>query len=168
MPALLWFRRDLRLRDLPSLLAAADVDGEVLGCFVLDPRLEASSSPRRLQFLGNCLRHLREDLDGRLLVTRGRPEQRIPRIAKEINAASVHVSDDFTPFGRRRDQQVQAALGEVPVVATGSPYLVTPGRIVKDDATPYRVFTPFFRRWREHGWRAPAQSTPMRALARSG
>jgi deoxyribodipyrimidine photo-lyase len=31
--------------------------------------------------------------------------------------------------------------------------------IVKDDATPYRVFTPFFRRWREHGWRAPAQST---------
>jgi deoxyribodipyrimidine photolyase len=37
VPALLWFRRDLRLRDLPSLLAAADVDGEVLGCFVLDP-----------------------------------------------------------------------------------------------------------------------------------
>lgn len=161
MPALLWFRRDLRLRDLPSLLAAADVDGEVLGCFVLDPRLEASSSPRRLQFLGNALRHLRDDLDGRLLVTRGRPEQRVPLIAKQINAASVHVSDDFTPFGRRRDQQVQAALGEVPVVATGSPYLVTPGRIVKDDDTPYRVFTPFFRRWREHGWRAPAQSTPI-------
>ncbi len=162
MPTILWFRRDLRLRDLPCLVAAADVDGQVLGCFVLDPRLEASSSPRRLQFLSNCLRHLREDLDGRLLVTRGRPEERIPMIAQEIDAESIHVSEDFTPFGRRRDQQVQAALGEKPVVATGSPYLVSPRRVVKDDASPYRVFTPYFRRWRDHGWRGPAPSPRSR------
>lgn len=90
---------------------------------------------------------------------------RAPR-AKEIGAASIHVSEDFTPFGRRRDQHVQAALGEVPVVATGSPYLVTPGRVVKDDASPYRLFTPYFRRWRDHCWRAPAQYTrsPVRWL----
>ena len=56
MPSVLWFRRDLRLTDLPSLLAAADGDGDVLGCFVLDPRLEASSGPRRLQYLGDSLR----------------------------------------------------------------------------------------------------------------
>ena len=68
MPSVLWFRRDLRLTDLPSLLAAADGDGDVLACFVLDPRLEASSGPRRLQFLGDSLRHLQDELDGRLLV----------------------------------------------------------------------------------------------------
>jgi deoxyribodipyrimidine photolyase len=43
MPALLWFRRDLRLGDHPGLIAAAD-NQEVLACFVLDPRLEASSA----------------------------------------------------------------------------------------------------------------------------
>lgn len=158
MPDILWFRRDLRLGDLPALSAAADSAEQVLGCFVLDPRLEASSSPRRLQFLCDCLRRLHDDLDGRLLVTRGRPEERIPVIAEEIGADAVHVSEDFTPFGRRRDRQVQAALGAVPVVATGSPYLVSPGRVVKDDAAPYRVFTPYFRRWRDHGWRAPVES----------
>ncbi|MGB8406494.1 MAG: deoxyribodipyrimidine photo-lyase [Mycobacterium sp.] len=158
MPSLLWFRRDLRLRDHPALLAAANAGPEVLGCFVLDPRLEASSGARRLQFLGDCLRHLQDDLDGRLLVTRGLPEERIPLIAKELNASAVHVSAEFTPFGRSRDERVQAALGAVPLVTTGSPYLVSPGRVVKDDGDPYRVFTPFFRRWREHGWRAPAQS----------
>jgi deoxyribodipyrimidine photo-lyase len=99
MPAVLWFRRDLRLGDLPSLLAAAD-DGEVLACFVLDPRLEASPARRGMQFLCDSLRQLRDDLDGRLLVTRRRPEQQIPLIAKEIDASAVHVSDDFTPFGR--------------------------------------------------------------------
>jgi len=160
MPALLWYRRDLRVDDLPALSAAVAQDREVLCCFVLDPRLEASSGQRRLQFLGDCLRQLREAFAGRLLVTRGLPQERIPQIAAEISAAEVHVSGDFSPFGRRRDEQVQAALGGIPLVATGSPYLVSPGRVVKGDGTPYRVFTPYFRRWREHGWRRPALSRP--------
>lgn len=163
MPTLLWFRRDLRVGDLPALSAAVADDPEVLACFVLDPRLEASSGQRRLQFLGDCLRQLRADLDGRLLITRGTAHQRIPQLAREIAASAVHVSGDFTPFGQRRDQQVQSALGGVPLVSTGSPYLVSPGRVVKDDGSPYRVFTPFFRRWREHGWRRPASSGPESA-----
>ena len=158
MPTLLWFRRDLRLADHPALTAAADNE-EVLACFVLDPRLEASSGPRRLQFLGDSLRQLRDDLDGRLLVTRGRPEKQIPLIAKEIGASSVHISEDFAPFGKRRDERVRAALDSVRLVATGSPYLVSPGRVTKTDGSPYQVFTPFLRRWREVGWPAPAKSS---------
>ena len=76
------------------------VDGEVLACYVLDPRLKASSGPRRLQYLYDALRDLRDNLDGRLLVTRGRPEKRIPELAKAIGATSVHVSADYSPFGR--------------------------------------------------------------------
>jgi deoxyribodipyrimidine photo-lyase len=163
MPALLWFRRDLRLRDLPPLLRAAADSKDVLACFVLDPRLEASSGDRRMQFLCDSLRQLRDDLDGRLLVTRGRPEERIPAIVKEIEAPSVHVSEDFAPYGRRRDDRVQSALGDVPLVATGSPYLVSPGRVTKDNGEPYKVFTPFFARWREMGWRSAARSTPKSA-----
>lgn len=163
MPTLLWFRRDLRLRDLPPLLSAASDGDDVLACFVLDPRLEASSGRRRLQFLSDSLRELRDQLDGRLHVTRGRPEDRIPKIVKDIGASAVHVSEDFTPYGRRRDQRVRDALGDVPLEATGSPYLVSPGRVTKDDGVPYKVFTPFFRRWREMDWRAPADTGPESA-----
>jgi len=135
MPTLLWFRRDLRLRDHPALIDAAE-NAEVLACFVLDPRLEASSGARRLQFLGDSLRRLQDDLDGRLLVTRGQPEEQIPRVAEEIEASSVHISEDFAPFGKRRDERVRAALGSVKLVATGSPYLVSPGRVTKNDGSP--------------------------------
>ncbi|MBY0441271.1 MAG: DNA photolyase family protein [Mycobacteriaceae bacterium] len=160
MSVILWLRRDLRLGDLPALLAAAAEKSDVLACFVVDPRLEASAAGRRLQFLGDALRSLQDQLAGRLLVARGRPEQLIPLIAKETAASSVQISADFAPFGRRRDQRVREALGGVPLVATGSPYLVSPQRITKDDGTPYRVFTPFFKKWQELGWRAPARSGP--------
>jgi deoxyribodipyrimidine photo-lyase len=158
MPTLMWFRRDLRLHDLPPLLDAASADGEVLACYVLDPRLRASSGSRRLQFLYDSLRELRAGLDGRLLVTRGRPETRIPALAKQIHATSVHVSADFSPFGVRRDTTVRKGLADVPLEESGSPYLVSPGRVTKGDGTPYQVFTPFYAAWKEHGWRAPAKT----------
>ena len=158
MPTLLWFRRDLRLHDLPALLDAAKEDQEVLACYVLDPRLRATAGPRRLQYLYDALRELRDGLDGRLLITQGRPETRIPALAKEIHATSVHVSADFSPFGLRRDAAVREALGDVPLEEAGSPYLVSPGRVTKGDGTPYKVFTPFYSAWKEHGWRGPART----------
>lgn len=159
-PTVLWFRRDLRLNDLPALLAAADDDGDVLGCFVLDPRLEATSGPRRLQFLGDSLREIDRALHGRLLIARGLPADVLPRVCTAVGAAAVHISADFSPFGVRRDRATADALATVgaELVPTGSPYLVSPGRVTKDDGSPYKVFTPFFGRWRELGWRAPAKS----------
>ena len=160
-PSVLWFRRDLRVGDLPPMLEAAG-GGPVLACFVLDPRLVASSGPRRLQFLGDSLRELQSALDGRLLIASGRPEELLGPIASAVGADTVHISADFSPFGARRDRAVAAAVhaAGVSLTATGSPYLVSPGRVSKDDGTPYKVFTPFFRRWREVGWRAPAKSDP--------
>jgi len=135
----------------------------VLACYVLDPRLKATSGPRRLQYLYDALRDLRASLEGRLMVTSGRPEKRIPLLAKEIGATSVHVSADYSPFGRRRDDAVRVALGDVSLEPTGSPYLVSPGQVTKGDGTPYKVFTPFYDAWREHGWRPPAKSGPKSA-----
>lgn len=167
MPTLLWFRRDLRLHDLPAALEAAHGDGEVLACYVLDPRLHKSSGARRLRYLHDALRDLRDGLGGRLLVTTGRPEKRIPELAERVEATAVHVSEDFTPFGMRRDEAVREALSTtgdgVPLEASGSPYLVSPGRVTKDDGSPYKVFSPFFSAWKQHGWRQPASTGPKTA-----
>lgn len=149
-------------RPAPLLDAAKDGQ-DVLACYVLDPRLRASAGPRRLQYLYDSLRELRDDLDGKLLVTEDRPEKRIPALVKEIGATSVHVSEDFTPFGTKRDAAVREALGDVPLEESGSPYLVSPGRVTKDDGTPYKVFTPFFNAWKQHGWRTPARTSAKTA-----
>jgi deoxyribodipyrimidine photo-lyase len=163
MTRLMWFRRDLRLADLPALLDAGADDADVLACYVLDLRLTASAGPRRLQFLYDSLRELRDALDGRLLVTRGNPDTVIPALAKAVAATSVHVSGEYTPFAKARDEAVAEALGDIPLEISGSPYLVSPGRLTKDDGTPYKVFTPYYRKWQDHGWRSPAKTGPRSA-----
>ena len=157
--AVLWFRRDLRLADHPALLAARDEADEVLPLFVLDDVLRGTSGAPRLAFLYRCLRELEERTDGRLRVLTGRPEEVVPRIAREVGATGVHVSSDHAPYGRARDERVRSALGalgDVPLVATGSPYGVTPGTLVKADGTPFRVYSPFARAWQARGLHSPA------------
>ena len=159
VPSVLWFRRDLRLADHPALSAAAESDGQVAGLFVLDPTLLVRGRPRTERLLAS-LAALDEQTGGRLIVRSGRPEEVVAALAREVGATTVHVSEETTPYGRRRDDRVRAALERDgrELIATGSPYAVTPGRVLKDDGTPYRVFTPFSRAWRQHGWRAAAEA----------
>ncbi|GAA4820623.1 cryptochrome/photolyase family protein [Tomitella cavernea] len=160
-PAIVWFRRDLRLTDLPALLAARDRSTRALAVFVLDDALLRPAGSPRIAFLAGCLRALDADLGGRLLLLHGDPVEVIPQLAHSINADSVHVSADFGPYGTQRDDAVQASLAAagVPLIRTGSPYAVTPGRISTKAGTPYKVFTSYRRGWLDHGWRSPAATT---------
>ncbi|GAB3591440.1 deoxyribodipyrimidine photo-lyase [Angustibacter peucedani] len=160
----LWLRRDLRLHDHPALHAAAEQadGGRVLLLFVVDPALWGPSGAPRQAWLVRSLAALRTATDGALVLRRGDPVDVLPRVARELGAASVHVTADAGPYGRRRDDAVEQALAEhdVPLVRTGTPYAVGPGTVTKDDGTPYQVFTPFSRAWRDHGWPAPAGPPP--------
>ena len=165
MPSVLWFRRDLRLLDNPAALAAheaarADGDGKGVPLFVVDPTLWGPSGDVRRAYLVDSLRSLDESLGGNLLIVHGDPVERVPEIATSVGASSVHIASDFGPYGRRRDEAVRGALGEVDLCETGSSYAVAPGRVTKDDGTAYRVFTPFYKAWTRHGWRAPAADLP--------
>ena len=74
-----WFRRDLRVRDQAMFLTAADAARRGLALFVLDPALLGPSGAPRRTVLYRCLRSLDESLDGRLLVVRGDPADVVPR-----------------------------------------------------------------------------------------
>lgn len=158
----LWFRRDLRLGDHPALVKAAS-QGSVVPLFVVDPALMGPAGLPRRVFLIRTLR----DLDNRLralgpglVVRHGRPDEVVPAVVREVGAQAVHVSADFAPYGADRDRRVAAALGPTPLIPTGSPYAVSPPRLTTSQGLPYKVFTPFHRAWRRHGWPGPAPSGP--------
>ena len=157
-PTLLWFRRDLRLGDHPALHAALAAGGDVLPVFVLDPALLASGGVRT-QRLVSSVSALRAATGGALAIRHGDPAEVITRLARETGAAEVHVTGETTPYGRRRDARVASRLAADGrrMVATGTPYAIDPGSVLTGSGTPYQVFTPFSRTWRDHGWPAPTE-----------
>ncbi len=159
--AVLWFRRDLRLADHPALRTAAD-EARALGrplvaLFVVEDGLLAAGGPNRRAHLAHTLAALDASVDGRLVLRRGRPGTVVPGVAAEVGATTVHASGDWAPYGRRRDDRVAAALSSAgrTLVRTGSPYAVSPGRLLAHGGGPYRVFTPYRRAWAAHGWAPP-------------
>jgi deoxyribodipyrimidine photo-lyase len=157
--SILWFRRDLRLRDHPALVYAARDRRMTVPVFVIDPALVQRSGAPRLAFLYRSLHALNDSMDGQLVVRHGDPATVIAQLARKTGADEVVVTRDYAPYGRRRDGAVSAALSAdgVAFVGKGSAYAVDPGGVVKADGDAYSVFTPFARAWLAKGWNPPTE-----------
>jgi deoxyribodipyrimidine photo-lyase len=151
---IIWFRRDLRIGDHPALLEAIKNSDEIVPLFILDKEQIDEAGAKLLAYMGQSLRALDESLGNKLHIIEGDQVEVLKDLIARYNVKEVHISDEYERYGAARDARVEAA--GIPLVRTGSPYAVKPGRVVKpSDATPYRVYTPFYRAWRTHGYREP-------------
>lgn len=154
--AIFWFRRDLRLADNPALLAAIDEADEVIPLFILDDEISERAGAHRRAYLAASLKALNDSLNGNLFVISGNPVDVISDLMKKYKADSVHSAFPFAPYGEAKDAELKKA--GIELQQLGSGYAVAPGRVRKDDGTPYKVYTPFYRAWLTHGWRAPVSA----------
>lgn len=161
--SIIWFRRDLRIGDNPALNAAIASAENIIPLFILDKSQINDAGEKLLAYMGQSLRALDESLDNKLHIIEGDQVEILQELIKLHDVQEVHISDEYERYGAQRDARVEAA--GIKLVRTGSPYAVAPGRVLKpSDATPYKVYTPFYRAWRTHGYRAPAP-TPKRINA---
>lgn len=158
-----WFRRDLRITGSQALLEnVAHHGGRVLGVFFIDRTFLARPdfSRHRFHFFLKTLLTLQSELrrrGGDLLIIGAPPAQGFPRLMDAIGAAGLsrvtHVSfhRDYEPFARQRDEAMallfQQRWPQVKWVSRRDHLLLEPGEVLKDDGTPYQVYTPFYKRW---------------------
>jgi deoxyribodipyrimidine photo-lyase len=162
--SIIWFRRDLRIGDHPALNEAIKNSDEIVPVFILDPTLINAAGSKRLAYLGQSLRALDQSLNGGLHLMVGDVVEVLKELQERYGADEVHISAEYEPYGAARDARVIAA--GINLIATGSPYAVAPGRVLKpSDNTPYKVYTPFYKNWCIHGWRAPAPTPKKIAVA---
>jgi deoxyribodipyrimidine photo-lyase len=160
-PAILWFRRNLRLDDNVPLDAALRGHVAVVPVFVLDDHyLSDDFSPPRLQFLSESLAELEAELaarGSRLLVRKGPAGEALAALARETGADAVYAHDDHEPHGRALAREAGAALSAQGTRLRLLPdlHLVAPGSLKTEAGRPFTVFTPFARRWREADKAAP-------------
>ncbi len=160
-PSVLWFRRDLRLDDLPALTVAGGA-GPVVPLFVLDPKLLGPAGANRRRFLAGALRTLDREVGGTLVLRQGDPCRVVPEVAAAVGARLVVATADFGPYGSRRDRHVAETLGSHgrALVTIDSPYAVAPGTVRSASGAALRVFSAFRRTWEQVGWAAPLPAPP--------
>ncbi|MBI1202985.1 MAG: deoxyribodipyrimidine photo-lyase [Rhodopseudomonas sp.] len=146
MTTLLWFRQDLRLRDNPALVAAAE-RGPVVPVFIIDTS-DTNWAPggASLWWLHHSLAALRNRL-GALSLFKGDPRVLLPQIARASGATSVHWNRCYEPHAIARDTDIKAALKELGVEAQSfnAALLHEPWQIATGSGSPFKVFTPYWR-----------------------
>jgi len=174
-PVIVWFRRDLRLSDNPTLHAALATGGVVVPVFVWDEPADpqpgsAGHGVSSLAWQSHSLRALDESLrerGSRLVLRQGDTADQLARLCDEVDAAVVLCTSACTPSGRAEETRVHDALARVgrrlqPVPTAG---LALPcGSVHNSQGEPYRVFTPYHRAWRTMFSRAQPLPAP-KALA---
>lgn len=166
--SIVWLRRDLRLRDNVALYEACRASAHVCVAFVLNPPLlesERMGAPLKSVFF-SALAALREDLHARgsdLALLRGDFAAELQALAKRIGANRVYYNEDYEPQAIARDEAVTAALQRqgLDVHASLDHVYFGADEVLRPDGAPYRVFTPYKRRWLDQqavGKRPPVPS----------
>ena len=153
---LFWHRNDLRISDNIGLSAARKKSPCVVGLFCLDENIltQDDIAPARVKYMIGCLDRLQQryqELGSKLLIAKGKPDDIVPELAKDLAAKAVYWNMDVEPYAKKRDRKVEEALKEADItVATFWDRLLHyPGEIVtKSNSTPYKVYTPFWRNWK--------------------
>jgi deoxyribodipyrimidine photo-lyase len=152
----------MRLADNQALAAARQNGNRVIPLFILDPLLLSSPfvGSNRVAFLLGGLKALDAALRRRgsyLLLRKGRPLEQLAALMEETGAAAIYAERDISPYASRRDKSVGRQL---PLKLLEGMTVLPPEIIHKADGSPYSVYTPFSRRWKELGPSEPGTLIP--------
>lgn len=143
MRRILWFRRDLRATDNPLL----SLKSEVLPIFIFDTNIlhTLSKDDARVSYLFSCVTSLKQTLIKQgldLKIFYGDPVEIFTQL-KKWGFDEVAASGDYDAYAKERDRQISMIL---PINRLHDTYIFSPDEILKDDATPYLVFTPYYNK----------------------
>ncbi len=151
------FRRDLRVHDNTALNEALRLSRQVLPCFIFDPRQiepHPYQSKPALQFMLQSIGDLQQQLQtvgGKLALYHALPEQVVCSVFEQLHIQAVFINRDYTPFSRRRDDELADVCQKLGISLHTLPdaLLTEPEQAVKNNQTPYKVFTAFYNNARQ-------------------
>lgn len=154
---LFMFRRDLRIHDNSGLNQAIASSGRVLPCFIFDPRQinkHPYQSQPALQFMLQSLVELQQAfqaIGAELALFQELPVDAVKRVFQQHRIQAVFVNRDYTPFSRVRDAELAQVCQDLSIDFHIVPdyLLVEPEQAVKNDGSPYKVFTAFYNNARQ-------------------
>lgn len=149
-----WFRRDLRADDNHALHQALKSGRHIEPIFIFDDCILESlpAKDARVEFIRAQLKSLSDELKShglQLTIHHGRPLEVWPKILRQHQPQGVYCNEDYEPYARERDAQVAQLVRQAGAEfhAVKDQVIFAKDEIVKEGGEPYRVFTPYSKRW---------------------
>lgn len=153
--SIVWLRRDLRLHDHAALAHAAKQGNPVQPIFVFDTDILVRftlKDDRRLTLIVRALCAMHKQLAEKgsgILAFYGSAKEIIPKLCQTLPVTHLIAAADVEPATRKRDETVKQALaGSVQFTLVKDHIMHASHEVLKDDGTPYKVFTPYSKAWR--------------------
>ena len=157
-----WFRRDLRIDDNKGFLEALTSGKEVLPIFIFDQSIldQLEKEDARVSFIHELIDKIDIELQkvGRnLAVFNGNPIEIFEQLVKENKIENIFTNHDYEPYARKRDETISAFLAtkNIGFKTFKDQVIFEKSEVVKDDQTPYVVFTPYSKKWKENFKKTP-------------
>ena len=171
-----WFRRDLRLDDNLGLNAALSSGLKVIPIFIFDTEIinKLEKNDLRIKMIHAALGKLNDAMLGircNVGMYLGNPKAVFESLLKKFKIKSVYANHDYEPYATERDKSIKSFLEKKNVTYKSfkDQVIFEKDEVVKDDGNPYKVYTPYSRKWIEKlkstGFETCKSETKLNSLA---
>lgn len=155
--SIFWFRRDLRLDDNLGFLQALKGEYPVLPIFIFDKDIlsELPNDDARVSYIFEQLQIMRKELQENYESSIGmfydKPINIFEKLLEDYDIQAVFTNTDYEPYAKERDSQIQNLLEnkEIEFFSYKDQVIFEKSEVVKSDDTPYLVYTPYMKKWKE-------------------
>lgn len=168
-----WFRRDLRIEDNHGLYEALKSPWPVLPIFIFDPAILTklnSKADARVEFILNAIQDLQDKLiaiGSSIQVFHASPLEAYEQLSEQFDIQSIYCNHDYEKYAGIRDGLIQswAELKGIQFSTFKDQVIFEKDEVLSGQNTPYTVFTPYSRKWKEKLAQNPIQVYPSEILS---
>ena len=155
--SLCWFRRDLRLHDNNAFYHALHSQYPVLPVFIFDPQILdklTDKNDKRVSLIYQTLRKLNInclEYGSSFYVVYDEIEAAFTKIIIDFDVKAVYCNHDYEPYAIDRDVKIKTHLldNDIQFNTFKDQVIFERSEILKSDNSPYTIFTPYAKRWRQ-------------------
>ncbi len=144
-----WFRKDLRFDDNPSLNSLSKIKKPVILLYIYDDsNVHRDLGSAAKIWLGKALEYLNSKCENKLILQTGNPISIFFKLIENFNIKTISWNRCYDPWSISRDKLLKESLKDknIKILSHNGSLLWEPWKILKNDGTPYKVFTPFYKR----------------------
>ena len=154
---LFWFRRDLRIEDNHGLYMALSGKNKVIPIFIFDSNIleKLPKQDARVEFILSALGAIDIAMKRNRCnvgIYHGTPKAVLEKLLDKWSIEKVVCNEDYEPYASQRDREIKDFLEKknIGFEQYKDQVIFAKDEVVKDDGTPYKIYTPYSRKWMSH------------------